>query len=69
MRPGHTAVQHARQPPAWVKHIIQKEALFMDIRTCYLTQNDCYRAGRTITPKGIMVHSTATPGEIGRAHV
>lgn len=23
-----------------------------------LTENDCYRAGRTITPKGVMVHST-----------
>lgn len=28
----------------------------------YMTQNDCYKAGRTITVKGIMVHSTATPG-------
>lgn len=25
----------------------------------YLTKNDCYKAGRTITPKGIVVHSTA----------
>ena len=23
-----------------------------------LTRNDCYRAGRTITPKGVMLHST-----------
>lgn len=23
-----------------------------------LTQNDCYRTGRTITPKGVMIHST-----------
>lgn len=23
-----------------------------------LTRNDCYRAGRTITPKGVMIHST-----------
>lgn len=28
----------------------------------YMTNNDCYKAGRTITPKGIMVHSTAAPG-------
>lgn len=34
----------------------------MDIKQTYITKNDCYRAGRTITPKGIMVHSTATPG-------
>ena len=27
-----------------------------------MTRNDCYTAGRKITPKGIMVHSTATPG-------
>ena len=25
---------------------------------CYLTENDCYKAGRKITPKGVMVHST-----------
>lgn len=28
----------------------------------YLSKNDCFLAGRTIIPKGIMVHSTATPG-------
>lgn len=27
-----------------------------------MTRNDCYTAQRKITPKGIMVHSTATPG-------
>lgn len=27
-----------------------------------MTRNDCFTAGRKITPKGIMVHSTATPG-------
>ena len=27
-----------------------------------VTKNPCYQAGETITPKGIMVHSTATPG-------
>lgn len=30
----------------------------MDLRKCILTENDCYRKGRTIKPKGIMVHST-----------
>lgn len=30
----------------------------MNLNTCYLTNNNCYKAGRTITPKGIMVHST-----------
>ena len=28
----------------------------------FMTRNDCYTAGRKITPKGIVVHSTATPG-------
>ena len=28
------------------------------IETRILTESDCYRAGRTIVPKGIMVHST-----------
>lgn len=27
-----------------------------------MTRNDCFTAGRKITPKGIMIHSTATPG-------
>lgn len=30
----------------------------IDIRKCILTNNDCYKANRYITPKGIMVHST-----------
>ena len=30
----------------------------MRLRKQYLTKNDCYRAGRTIRPQGIMVHST-----------
>ena len=32
------------------------------INSSILTQNNCYKANHTITPKGIMVHSTATPG-------
>lgn len=30
----------------------------MNIIQRILTKNDCYKAGRTITPKGVMVHST-----------
>lgn len=30
----------------------------MNLRKLILTENDCYKARRTITPKGIMVHST-----------
>ena len=30
----------------------------MNLRKLILTNNDCYKAGRTIKPKGIMVHST-----------
>ena len=26
--------------------------------TCLLTENDCYKAGRKITPAGIICHST-----------
>ena len=32
----------------------------MRLRKQYLTKNDCYRAGRTIRPQGIMVHSTGS---------
>lgn len=30
----------------------------MNLRKLFLTENDCYKAGKTITPKGIMLHST-----------
>lgn len=30
----------------------------MNLVQQYLTHNDCYKAGRTITPLGVMVHST-----------
>ena len=30
----------------------------MNLHTCILTGNDCYKAGRRIVPKGVMVHST-----------
>lgn len=35
-----------------------KEDATMEIGKCILTKNDCYKAGKTITPKGIVVHST-----------
>ena len=30
----------------------------MNLHKLIFTENDCYKAGKTITPKGIMVHST-----------
>ena len=30
----------------------------MKLEQCFLTQNDCYRKGRYIQPRGVMVHST-----------
>lgn len=30
----------------------------MNLQKCFLTNNKCYKAGKVITPKGIMVHST-----------
>lgn len=30
----------------------------LDLHKCLLTENDCYKAGRKIVPKGVMVHST-----------
>lgn len=30
--------------------------------TQYMTRNDCYNLDRKIVPKGVMIHSTATPG-------
>ncbi len=34
----------------------------MTIITKYMTDNPCYKAGKTIQPTGVMVHSTAAPG-------
>ena len=33
----------------------------MKIVQNFLTKNDCYRLGRKITPKGLMIHSIGTP--------
>lgn len=30
----------------------------MELHSCILTNNDCYKRGLTIAPKGVMVHST-----------
>ena len=30
----------------------------MNLHKQLLTESDCYHAGRTITPKGVMIHST-----------
>lgn len=38
----------------------------MNLIKMYMTRNDCFKAGRKIIPKGIMVHSTATPGVMAR---
>ena len=38
----------------------------MEIKQTYITNNPCYKAGEKITPKGIMVHSTATPGVMAK---
>ena len=32
----------------------------LPIEQRFLTENDCFRAGRTISPQGVMVHSTGT---------
>ena len=39
----------------------------MKLQTQLLTQNDCYKAGRTIAPQGVMIHSTAAPGVMAAA--
>lgn len=39
----------------------------MNIVKRYITKNDCYNTNRKITPVGIMVHSTATPGVMAAA--
>lgn len=39
--------------------IVQKRRMTIKmVKKLILTNNACYKAGKTITPKGIMVHST-----------
>lgn len=38
----------------------------MNIKTKFMVRNDCYTTGRKIVPKGIMIHSTATPGVMAK---
>ena len=41
----------------------------MNLRKCILTRNDCYTSGRTITPRGVMVHSTGANNPTLRRYV
>lgn len=41
----------------------------MRLLQCMLTGNDCYKAGRTIRPKGVMVHSTGANNPTLRRYV
>ena len=41
----------------------------MKLLKCLLTANRCYKAGRTIRPKGVMVHSTAANNPLLRRYV
>lgn len=41
----------------------------MELLKCILTENDCYRTGRTIAPKGVMVHSTGANNPTLRRYV
>ena len=41
----------------------------MELHKQMLTQNDCYQAGRTMVPKGVMVHSTGANNPCLRRYV
>lgn len=41
----------------------------MEIYSCILTENDCFKAGRTIVPRGVMVHSTGANNPSLRRYV
>ena len=41
----------------------------MNLHKCILTRNDCYTSGRTITPRGVMVHSTGANNPTLRRYV
>jgi len=41
----------------------------MNLHQCILTNNDCYKRGLKIKPKGVMVHSTGANNEMLRRYV
>ena len=41
----------------------------MELNQCILTNNDCYRQGRTIVPKGVMIHSTGANNPYLRRYI
>lgn len=41
----------------------------MNLLKCILTNNLCYKAGKTITPKGVMVHSTGANNKTLKRYV
>ena len=41
----------------------------MNLLTCILTENDCYKTNQTIAPKGVMVHSTGANNPSLRRYV
>ena len=41
----------------------------MNLLSCLLTENNCYRTGKTIIPKGIMVHSTGANNPMLKRYV
>ena len=41
----------------------------MKLLQCLLTENDCYKAGRAIRPRGVMVHSTGADNPSLRRYV
>ena len=51
----------------WLKPQKEEDKPVDGITTKYMSKNDCYTGGRTIKPKGIMVHSTAAPGVMAEA--
>lgn len=50
----------------YLKHR-EEESPMDGVTRSYITRSDCYQAGRSITPQGIMLHSTATPGVMAEA--
>jgi len=41
----------------------------MNLLNCLLTEHDCYRAGESIVPRGVMVHSTGANNPMLRRYV
>ena len=70
-RPANQSAENCARRAAIAQEFYDKFAggTSMNLLKCLLTENRCYKANRTIKPKGVMEHSTGAPNPTLRRYV